>query len=138
MSSFLKYQSEETTVKGNGRGSLSFARAAVDGMPFRGQTALLKEEEYDEFTEVVQDFDVGLFDIGIPKERAALKVIFDKAANQWYQILDYDKKWITKEDGTTTVIVYIAYSIPHRELDQRRLDSATPTAVPQFPDMPKL
>lgn len=134
MSSFLKYLADEEVIKGNGRGSLSFSRANIDGMPFRGQTAPLKEEEYDDFTEVVNDFDVGMFDISKPEEYKALKAIFDKAVNQWFKIIDYDKQWVKKPDGSTTIIVYVAYTIPHRELAQQRLASATPTSIPYFPD----
>lgn len=132
--SFLKYSEDGSIIGGNGRGELSFGRAREDGMPFRGQTIPLKDEEYEDFTEVVRDADVGMFDIKEPKEYAALKDILDKAANGWYQIFDYDKKWGTRKDGSTTIFVYIAYAVPHRELAKGRAQAQLlPTPVPTLP-----
>lgn len=132
--SFLKYSQNDDIVKGNGRGELSFGRAREDGMPFRGASLPLKDEEYEDFTEVVRDADVGMYDIKDPKEYAILKDILDKAANSWYQIFDYDKKWGTRPDGSTTIYVYIAYAVPHRELAKGRAQAQLlPTPVPTLP-----
>ena len=132
--SFLKYSENVEIIDGNGRGELSFGRAREDGMPFRGQSIPMREDEYEDFTEVVQDADVGMYDIKDPQEYAILKDILDKAANGWYQIFDYDKKWVTRKDGTTTIYVYIAYAVPHRELAKGRAQAQLlPTPVPTLP-----
>lgn len=134
MTSLVKYQEDPSIRKGNGRGPLSFNRAHVDGVPFRGPQLPLRDEEYNQYTEVVNDFDVGLFDIRNKEQYARLRDVFDKAANQWYQIVDYDKQWVTQEDGSLTVIVYVMWIIPHRELARSRVQAELlPTPVPQFP-----
>lgn len=132
--SFLKYSENQDIKTGNGRGSLSFSRANVDGMPFRGQSLPLREEEYNDFTEVVNDFDCGLFDIRDPKQYANLRDVFDKAVNGWYNIVDYDKRWSKDKDGQDTILIYVAWAVPHRELAKGRAQAdLLPTAVPQFP-----
>ena len=129
--SFIKYQEDTELQAGNGRGPLSFSRAHIDGMPFRGQPMPLREEEYDEFTEVVRDFDMGIFDIGNPEQAAKLRGIFDKAVNNWVTIVDYEKRWETRKDGTQTVLVYLMWSTPHRELTKGRASQLLASPVPQ-------
>ena len=54
-------------LDGNGRGKLFWGRAAVDGLPFRGQSApTFTEEEYDERVTRVADPDNGTFRTWIP------------------------------------------------------------------------
>lgn len=130
--SFLKYQDDEEVRKGNGRGPLSFGRAHVDGMPFRGPSVLLKDEEYSAYTETVNDFGAEVFDISDPAQYAALKVIFDRAVNGWYQIIELDKQWGTTKNGKKTVYIFVMYTIPHKELSQRRVEAELlPSPVPQ-------
>lgn len=132
MTSFIKYQEDEELRKGNGRGPLSFSRAELDGMPWRGHAPLMREEEYQELSSQVNDFDVGLFDIRNPEERKRLKEVFDRVTNGWYQILDYDKNWVTNEDGTRTVVVYVMWAVPHKELDQNKARRLGGTEVPSI------
>ena len=130
--SFLKYQEDEQIREGNGRGPLSFNRAHVDGMPFRGPSIPLKEEEYDTFTETVQDFGAKVFDISDAKEYAELKQIFDRASNNWYQIHHFDKQWGETDAGKKTVYVFVMWTIPHKELSKHRVQAELlPTPVPQ-------
>ena len=129
--SFLKYQEDADIQKGNGRGPVSFSRAHIDGMPFRGQPVPLREEEYDEFTEVVRDFDMGIFDVGDPEQAAKLREVFDKAVNNWVTIVDYEKQWETRDDGTKTVLVYLMWSTPHRELAKGRATQLMGSPIPQ-------
>lgn len=132
--SFLKYQEDQGLRRGNGRGPLYFSRAHLDGMPWRGDPVLLKEDEFSELTEQVNDFDVGLYDIRDPDQYKELKVIFDRAANEWYQILDYDKKWVNNQDGSHTVLVYVMYAVPHREFAKGRGDATLGASpIPEHP-----
>jgi hypothetical protein len=131
--SFLKYQDDESVRKGNGRGPLQFGRAHVDGMPFRGPMPLLKEDEYRELTETVQDFGAKVFNVQDPQDYREMKEIFDRAANGWYNILDLDKKWSEDKDGNPTVLVFVMWTIPHKELARHRAEAMTPTAIPRLP-----
>ena len=81
--SFLKYQESEPLVKGNGRGQLSFSRAHIDGMPFRGQPVALREEEFEDFTETVWDGKVKMFDMSVEADQEELRDVVDRIANGW-------------------------------------------------------
>jgi hypothetical protein len=130
--SFLKYEEDAKLREGNGRGNVSWNRAHVDGVPWRGPSYPLREEEYTDFTEEVQDFDVGVFDIRNVEEYAAFREIMDRAANGWYRILDYDKKWVKNQAGNHTILVYVMWTVPFRELAKRRTQAELiPTMVPQ-------
>jgi hypothetical protein len=132
--SFLKYEEDQKLREGNGRGSISWNRAHIDGAPWRGPSYPLREEEYTDFTEEVQDFDADVFDIRNPEEHAKFREIMDRAANNWYRILDYDKKWVTNDQGQSTVLVYLMWTVPFRELAKRRtLAELAPTMVPAQP-----
>ena len=131
--SFLKYQDDQELKDGNGRGSLSFGRAHVDGMPFRGPSMLMKDEEYSTFTETVQDFGAKVFDVGDPQEYEELKLILDRTVNGWYQILEMDKKWGTTDKGKPTVFVFLMWTVPHKELSKHRVEAElAPTPVSQL------
>lgn len=129
--SFLKYQHDQDVLQGNGRGPVSFARAHIDGAPYRGPALPLREEEYYDYTEEVLDFDCGIFDIRDKEEYIRLRTIMDRASNDWYRIVDYQTKWGERSDGSTTMFVYLAWAIPHRELaKQRAVAEIVPTPVP--------
>lgn len=129
--SFLKYQEDASLRAGNGRGPISFTRAHLDGVPWRGPSYPLKEEEYWDYTEEVLDFDVGVYDVRNQTEYRQLKMILDRAANGWFRIMDYDKQWVTKDTGESTVLVYIMWVEPYRELAKNRtLAELSPTPVP--------
>lgn len=134
MPSFLKYQEDEAFRQGNGRGPLYFGRARDDGMPFRGQAPLLREEEWDEYTQQTNDFGRGIFDWSIPEQARQLDEIMDKVVNGWYHVLDIDTRWHRKPDGTMTRVTAIMYGVPYRELDQGKAAAhLLPTPVPTFP-----
>ena len=127
--SLLKYHSEHAN-----NGSISFNRAHLDGVPWRGPSYPLKEEEYYEYTNEVLDVDIGIFNIRDEAERLQMKTIMDKAANGWFRLIDYDKKWVEKDNGEQTILVYLAWAEPYRELDNRRVRAElTPTPVPLSP-----
>jgi len=118
--SFLKYQEDKGVVTGNGRGPLSFARAHIDGMPFRGQPMALREEEFEEFTEIVWDGRVKVFDTSNPDDMVELQLVVDRIANGWYRGMKETEKWVEKPDGSTTLLIFMAWAEPHRELNKNR------------------
>lgn len=127
--SFLKYQEIDTLSAGNGRGPLSFSRAHIDGMPFRGQPVALREEEFEEFTETVWDGKVKMFDMSNPEHQQEFQEVVDRIANNWYRGMKETEKWVTKPDGSTTLLIFMAWAEPHRELNKSRaghLLSGTP------------
>lgn len=119
--SFLKYAQDRGITQGNGRGPVSFTRSHVDGVPFRGPTALLREEEYDEYTEVVSDGFVEVFDLGNPEHKAKLREIVDAAANTWYTIWKMQEYAVPQPDGSIKICVYCVWTQPYKELAKHRL-----------------
>lgn len=117
MNSFLKYQQE---CRRSAEQPLHWNRARQDGMPFRGQPALLRDEEYDEFTEQVKDFDAGLFHMDSPEELAKMRGVLDKVCNGWYKVVDYDKQWVDRPEGKKTVCIYLLWYVPYRQLDEQK------------------
>lgn len=126
--SFLKY----TRETGDSQSSLHFHRADVDGAPFRGSVPLLREEEYQQYVERVHDVHVRLFDIADETDRRDLQEVLDRTGNKWYEILDYEKKWVVRKDAIT-IMVYLVWSIPHMQFSAGKLqaESGIPLAVPE-------
>ena len=122
--SLLKYQDNSDITQGNGRGPVSFARAHVDGLPFRGSAPLLRENEYQEACETVYDVHVDILDISVPEQKARLQEILDRAANQWYRVLRQICKWTKTDDNKDTVKVYIEWAELHREVNRMRAPPA--------------
>ena len=118
MASFLKQMRQ---ARSTGVAPLSFNRAHIDGMPFYGRTPLLREEEFDEFTEVVQNGNVEVFDLSDPEAKAALAEIIDCATNGWYNIYRLQERFVDQADGTVKVFVYCIWSSPHKEIAKHRL-----------------
>jgi len=121
MTSLLKYAENEQIRRGNGRGRLSFNRASEDGMPFRGPSAFLKEEEFDEYTETVNDGYVHLFDLSNPEHHKKLQEIIDANANGWFKVQRMSEQFVPQADGTIKVFVYIVWVEPHKELAKHRM-----------------
>ena len=121
MSSLLKHAEDPDVVRGNGRGRLSFNRAHIDGVPFRGPQALLREDEWDEYTETVNDGYVSLFDLANPEHHKKLQQIFDAAANNWYKVHRMTEQFVPQPDGTLKVYVYCVWVEPHKELAKHRM-----------------
>lgn len=116
--SFLKYARESRHSQGP---PLSYSRAETDGMPFRGSSAYLRDEEYEALTEVVNDGYLDVFDLSKAEDKARINEIIDKAANGWYQLSKLDHKFIVMPNGDYKVIVYCVWIVPHKELAQHRL-----------------
>lgn len=122
MSSFLKYQDRnKDTPQGNGRGPLSFRRAHIDGMPFRGSAAMMREDEYEEFTETVNDGYVFLFDLANTEHKQKLDEIIDASTNNWYKIHRMKEEFVHQPDGSLRVFVYVVWAEPYRELAKHRM-----------------
>ena len=119
--SLLKYAQNQQIVRGNGRGPLSFNRAHLDGAPFRGASALLRDEEYEEYTEVVNDGFVEVFDLSIPAHKEKLQEIVDSTANTWYTIWKMQEFAAPQVDGSIKIFVYCVWTQPYRELAKHRL-----------------
>jgi hypothetical protein len=108
---------------------LQFGRARADGMPFRGPSLPLKDEEWEQFTEQVNDFGHGMFDMSKPDDARQVKEVCDRAGNGWYQVMAYDRHLIQKPDGTHTILIYLSWLAPHRELARDRVNAAMPLPV---------
>jgi len=121
MSSLLKYSESPGMVEGNGRGRLSFNRGHIDGMPFRGPQAFLREDEFDEYTETVNDGYVFLFDMANDVHHKKLQQIIDASANNWYKIHRMTEQFVPQPDGTIKVYVYCVWVEPHKELARHRM-----------------
>lgn len=121
MSSLLKYAENPELRQGNGRGQLSFNRAHVDNMPFRGPQAFLKEDEYDEYTETVNDGYIRLFDLSDSTDNAKLQEIVDAASNGWYKVSRMTEHFVSQPDGSLKVFVYCVWVEPHKELAKHRM-----------------
>lgn len=131
--SLLKYRDEER--RENGEASLSFSRAKIDKAPFRGSAPLLKDEEYDQLAERVYDVDAKVFDLSNPEDLAEFKDVFDRATNQWYQILDYDKRWVTDpETQQVKMYIYMVWGKPYMQIDQAQAHNMI--GMSQVPTLP--
>ena len=119
--SLIKYQDNQSMVRGNGRGPLSFNRAHSDGMPYRGSNAMLREEEYENYTEIVRDGYVELFDLTLDAHKAKVNEIIDAASNGWYSVYKMVEQFCPQPDGSMKVFVYCVWSQPYRELAKHRV-----------------
>lgn len=116
--SFLKYQDDPRVVQGDGRGSLSFARAHLDGMPFRGNAPMLKEDEYQAVCDTVYDTHVRVFDLGNQDEAEDYRKILDRVTNGWYRLLHM------RPVGESLKYV-LMWAEPFKEVNRNKLPSNT-------------
>lgn len=123
MASFLKYIRDDAKQKTGGQTdpALEFGRAHLDGMPYRGPAALLREEEYEDLTEVVHNGHVDVFDLSDPQHREKLEEIVDRATNGWYSIFKLVDRFVDQPDGSVKVFVFCIWTAPHKELASHRL-----------------
>jgi hypothetical protein len=112
--SFLKYAQDPDVLKGNGRGPVSFTRARIDGMPFRGKTPLLKEEEFESQTTVNGETYVKTFDTSDPEQLKEYTRIVDGVVNHLYRMVYRNHRWVEKPDGPA-MFVYIEWTYPALE-----------------------
>lgn len=124
--SFLKFQGEG---RGGEQGRVYWSRADRDGLPFRGsQVPLLRDEEFDEFAERVDDAKFALFDTSKPDQRLpagdpnarTYQEVLDGLIAGWFQLLFREHRWGEDADGTPVMHVYVEWSEPYMEVDPRR------------------
>jgi len=83
---------------GNGRGTLFWNRADVDGLPFRGNMApVLREEEYEERIVRVADPKNGTYYTGDDEQNSAYLKVMDGISNGWYHLIFVDR-WREADD----------------------------------------
>jgi len=106
----------DRTTTGNGRGSLFWGRAGVDGAPFRGVTPpTYTDDEFQEKVVKIADPKNGRFDTTDQDQNKKYMAVLDGIANGWFQLIfierlyDSDKKmvyieWVEyfMEDGART------------------------------------
>lgn len=83
-SSLLKFQYLQGE---NGRGSLHWHRAHLDGAPFRGSNPFLTEEEYEQRTMRVGDPHNATFDLDKPEDNQRYLQVMDMIVNQWAKLI---------------------------------------------------
>lgn len=88
-SSLVNYFSE--TENQNGR--LYWNRVDRDGLPFRGNPELIREEEFEERVVRVPDYNNGFFDTSKPKENRRFNEIMERCVNQWYHLVFIERFW---------------------------------------------
>lgn len=119
--SFIKYADDPDVQQGNGRGPLHFGRTHLDGLPFRGNPGMLKDAEYDEYTETVYDADVDVFEVTDPAQKKKLRMITDNVANGVFRILRFDHHWYTKGNGEPGLKVFVMWCSAQKELAKYRM-----------------
>jgi hypothetical protein len=124
--SFLKYLDE---LKQENRSlpeseQLHFGRLMEDGMPFRGRPVPLREDEFEEYSEVDYDTDVRLFDVTNETERRELKMVLDKTTNNVYVMHRMREELVPQRDGSVRAYVYCVWSGSYTRLNQQRLIAA--------------
>jgi hypothetical protein len=119
--SFLRYAFDPDVLRGNGRGPLSFHRARVDGLPYRGAPHMLKEEEFRSLAEVVHETYVAEFNLSIPEQLQAWREVYSRIMNRLYRCTCIVRERVTQPDGSQPMVVYVEYTEPALEVPQSRL-----------------
>ena len=118
---FLKYRDDDGVKKGNGRGPLSFHRAKVDGLPYRGRPHMLKEEEFQDLAEVVHETYVREFNLSIDSDRKEWQEVYSRIMNRLYRCTCIVRERVKQPDGTCPMIIYVEYTEPALEVPASRL-----------------
>ena len=101
-------------------GEVFWARADVDGAPFRGSasaTSNLPSALLDEFLTRVTDVKVRMFDLAEQEEKEAYERVVDGISNQRYQLIFRSHQW-HEVDGRMRMLVYIEWEEPYMVLDK--------------------
>jgi hypothetical protein len=110
--SLLKYVNNSSS-NGNGRGSVYWGRADLDGIPFRGMAPpLLREEEFEDRLVRVQDFKNSTFYTGDPAQNKIYTEIMDSVSNGWFQLIHIDR-W--RKEGDNSPYIYLEWTEPFLE-----------------------
>lgn len=127
--SFIKYADDPDVKEGNGRGPLHFSRAHIDGLPFRGQPVMLRDEEFDEYTEIVYDANVDVFEVTDKDQKQRLQKVMDNIANGVFRVLRFDHHWYTKDNGEPGLKVFLMWCSAQKELNKHRLQGRSMGAM---------
>lgn len=111
----LKFEGQDN---GNGRGTVHWGRRSRDGIPMRvnGQVPLLKEEEYEAYSETVKDAKIRTFDMSNPEDQVAYQEIVDKTVNNWFEIYIRRFRWYKPRGEKPHMMVYMEWGEPFMEL----------------------
>ena len=117
---FLKFHEH---TDGNGRGTIHWNRAHLDGAPYRGKVIpLLKDEEFEELSERVWDTKSDMFDLADPDQRKQYHKVLDMIMAQWCQCLHRQHISGEDENGNPTMFVYIEWAEPYQEISASKLE----------------
>jgi len=82
---------------------------------------MLREDEYEDYTEVVNDGYVEVFDLSIAAHKEKMQEVVDAAANSWYSIWKMQEYAVPQVDGSIKIFVYCVWTQPFKELAKHRL-----------------
>jgi hypothetical protein len=125
----------ETCADGNGRGQVHFNRTSLDGAPFRfdGPGApMMREEEFDELTERVNDCKFGVFNTSSPGQRIhgrTYQEVLDGRMADWFQIIAREHKWGEDKEGVPVMYVYIEWAEAYQEIPKSKMHQVTGTTT---------
>lgn len=95
---------------------VSWDRAHVDGVPFRGTMPLMKESEYQDRVEREVDGHVKAFRLWDEKEKAECEAVLDAIANRWYILIDRDKQYVAEHNNW---VVLLMWAEPYNTIPDR-------------------
>jgi hypothetical protein len=115
--SFLKFQENNQPQAGG----IHWSRVDRDGAPFRGtKIPLLKEEEYEEFAQKVQDAKIGIFKATDPAHKQhgrTYQEVLDGILAGWFTLLsERQYKWIDTGSNGPEMHVYVEWSESYMQL----------------------
>ena len=117
MSKFLKFRNQQD---GGERGNLYWERTGQGEPPFRGKFApLLREEEFERFTDTVVDCHFGTFNTCTPDQVISGRTygeILDAWGAKWFHLLKQIHMEGEDKDGNPVIFVYVEWAEPYREV----------------------
>ena len=128
--SFIKFRNTPDVVDGR-RGKLSFSRADVDGMPWRGEAPPLREEEIAALAEVVHETFVREFNLSDPAQLAAWQEVYNRIINGLYRCTCVIRERVPQPDGTRPMVIYVEYTEPAMEVPPEKVQQLFPVAGAQ-------
>lgn len=96
--------------KGN---PVSWDRADIDGVPFRGRMPLMSPEEFDQKVEREVDGHVQAFRLWLPEEKEACESVLDRIANRWYVLIDRDRQYVPEFNNW---VVLLIWTVPYNTI----------------------
>lgn len=123
---FVKFQHQTHDESGR---ELHWCRSDLDGMPFRGASVPLRNDEFDELTETSTDSFSRTFNTSDPEQNKEYREVLDGYNSGWYKVLYRSFRWIDRKDGPI-MFVYIEWAVPHKEVSAKYRNSIdSPTII---------